>query len=323
MTSKQKKTNMNKNSSIFLAGHKGLVGSEVLKILKENKYKNVIVASREELDLTNYSKVKKFFNKKKIDYMIMAAAKAGGILANSTYQKDFFFTNIEIQNNLLKIAFKKKIKRTIFLGTSCIYPKFAKNPIKEEYLLTGKLEKTNQAYAIAKIAGIKLCEALYENHNLDIVCLMPTNIYGINDNFDKFSGHVIPALIAKFLEAKKKNSRQIKLLGTGKPIREFLFSPDLARAIYITLKVNKKKLINICGNKLPIINVGSGESVSISNLSKIIAKITKYKGKIYFDRNFPDGTPKKNLNSSKIKKLGWTPFTKLKEGISIVVNKKK
>ena len=152
---------------------------------------------------------------------------------------------------------------------------------------------------------------------------MPTNIYGINDNFDKFSGHVIPALIAKFLEAKKKNSRQIKLLGTGKPIREFLFSPDLAKAIYLTLNTNKKKLINIFGNKLPIINVGSGESVSISKLSKIIAEITKYKGKIYFDKNFPDGTPKKNLNSSKIKKLGWTPFTKLKEGISIVVNKKK
>ena len=313
---------MNKNSTIFLAGHKGLVGSEVLKILKKKKYKNIITARRNELDLTNSNKVEKFFNKKKIDYLIMAAAKAGGILANSTYQKDFFFNNIEIQNNLLKLALKKKVKRTIFLGTSCIYPKFAKNPIKEEYLLTGKLEKTNQCYAIAKIAGIKLCEALYENHNLDIVCLMPTNIYGINDNFDKFSGHVIPAMITKFLNAKKKKLKKIKLLGTGKPIREFLFSSDLARAIYLSLNANKKNLANICGKKLPIMNVGSGESVSISKLSKLIAKITGYKGRIYFDKNFPDGTIKKNLNSSRIRKLGWKPSIRLKDGISIVIDKK-
>ena len=313
---------MNKNSTIFLAGHKGLVGSEVLKILKKKKYKNIITAQRNELDLTNSQKVEKFFHKKKIDYLIMAAAKAGGILANSTYQKDFFFNNIEIQNNLLKLALKKKVKRTIFLGTSCIYPKFAKNPIKEEYLLTGKLEKTNQCYAIAKIAGIKLCEALYENHNLDIVCLMPTNIYGINDNFDKFSGHVIPAMIAKFLHAKKKKLKKIKLLGTGKPIREFLFSSDLARAIYLSLNVNKKNLVNICGKKLPIINVGSGESVSISKLSKLIAKITGFKGRIYFDKNFPDGTLKKNLNSSRIRKLGWKPSIRLKDGIAIVIDKK-
>ena len=313
---------MNKNSTIFLAGHKGLVGSEVLKILRKKKYKNIITARRNELDLTNLNKVEKFFYKKKIDYLIMAAAKAGGILANSNYQKDFFFNNIEIQNNLLKLALRKKVKRTIFLGTSCIYPKFAKNPIKEDYLLTGKLEKTNQCYAIAKIAGIKLCEALHENHNLDIVCLMPTNIYGINDNFDKFSGHVIPAMITKFLDAKKKKIKKIKLLGTGKPIREFLFSSDLARAIYLSLNVNKKNLANICGKKLPIMNVGSGESVSISKLSKLIAKITGYKGRIYFDKNFPDGTLKKNLNSSRIRKLGWKPSIKLKDGISIVVNKK-
>ena len=313
---------MNKNSTIFLAGHKGLVGSEILKILKKKKYKNIIIARRNELDLTNSNKVEKFFHKKKIDYLIMAAAKAGGILANSTYQKDFFFNNVEIQNNLLKLALKKKVKRTIFLGTSCIYPKFAKNPIKEDYLLTGKLEKTNQCYAIAKIAGIKLCEALYENHNLDIVCLMPTNIYGINDNFDKFSGHVIPAMITKFLDAKKKKFKKIKLLGTGKPIREFLFSSDLARAIYLSLNANKKNLANICGKKLPIMNVGSGESVSIFKLSKLIAKITGYKGRIYFDKNFPDGTLKKNLNSSRIRKLGWKASTKLKDGIAIVINKK-
>ncbi len=313
---------MNKNSTIFLAGHRGLVGSEVLKILKEKKFRNIITVQRDELDLTNSDKVEKFFHKKKIDYLIMAAAKAGGILANSAYQKDFFFNNIEIQNNLLKLALKKKIKRTIFLGTSCIYPKFAKNPIKEDYLLTGKLEKTNQCYAIAKIAGIKLCEALYESHNLDIVCLMPTNIYGVNDNFDKFNGHVIPAMIKKFLDAKKKKSKKIKLLGTGKPIREFLFSSDLSRAIYLSLIANKKKLIKICGKKLPIMNVGSGESISISKLSKLIGSITGYKGKIYFDKNFPDGTYKKNLNSLRIRKLGWKPSVKLKDGLALVINKK-
>ena len=312
-----------KNSKIYLAGHTGLVGSAIFRKLKSNGYKKIYTISHKKLDLKNQSKVYKYLNKIKPDFIFIAAAKVGGIYSNSNYKAEFIHDNLSIQLNLIQGAYQSGVKNLIFLGSSCVYPRMSKQPIKEKYLLSGNLEETNDAYAIAKIAGIKLCEALYENHNLDIVCLMPTNIYGINDNFDKFSGHVIPALIAKFLEAKKKNSRQIKLLGTGKPIREFLFSPDLARAIYITLKVNKKKLINICGNKLPIINVGSGESVSISNLSKIIAKITKYKGKIYFDRNFPDGTPKKNLNSSKIKKLGWTPFTKLKEGISIVVNKKK
>ncbi len=195
---------MNKNESIFVAGHKGLVGSAVLQLLKKKGFKKIITIDRKNLDLRNYQKVEKFFKKKKIDYMVMAAARAGGIMANSTNQKDFFLENIEIQNSLLQLALKKKIKRTIYLGTSCIYPKFSKTPIKEDSLLTGKLEKTNQCYAIAKIAGIKFCETLHEDHNLDIICLMPTNVYGVNDNFDKFNGHVIPAMISKFVEAKKK-----------------------------------------------------------------------------------------------------------------------
>ena len=252
----------------------------------------------------------------------MAAAKAGGIIANSTNQKDFFLENIEIQNSLLRLALKKKIKRTIYLGTSCIYPKFSKTPIKENSLLTGKLEKTNQCYAIAKIAGIKLCETLYEDHNLNIICLMPTNVYGFNDNFDKLNGHVIPAMITKFIDAKKNKSKKIKLLGTGKPIREFIHSDDLAEAIIKCLNVSNFQILNKFKSKLPIINVGTGETISILNLSKLIAKIINSKGKIFFDKNFPDGTYKKDLNSSKINSLGWRPKIKLYEGLREMIKKK-
>ena len=311
---------MDKNSLIFLAGHRGLVGSAILRKLKAKGFKKIITIDKKKINLRNYDKLLKYFEKKKIDYMIMAAARAGGIMANMTFQKDFFFENIEIQNNLLKLALKKKVKRTIFLGTSCIYPKLSKNPIREDYLLTGKLEKTNQCYAIAKIAGIKLSEALYEDHNLDIVCLMPTNIYGINDNFDKFSGHVIPAMINKIHEAKIKNKKSIKLLGTGKPIREFLFADDLAESIIITLYLKQKKILNACKNKFPLINIGSGRSISIKNLSKKIAKILEYKGKIIFDKKFPDGTFKKNLNSKIINSLGWKASTNLDNGLKKTID---
>ena len=310
---------MKKNESIFVAGHKGLVGSAVLKLLKNKGFKKIITVDRKTLDLRNYKKVEKFFKKKKITYMIMAAARAGGIMANSTNQKDFFLENIEIQNSLLQLALKKKIKRTIYLGTSCIYPKFSKTPIKENSLLTGKLEKTNQCYAIAKIAGIKFCETLYEDHNLDIVCLMPTNVYGMNDNFDKFNGHVIPAMISKFIEAKDKNLKNIKLLGTGKPIREFIHSDDLAGAIFNCLNTSKLQMMKKFKSKLPLINVGTGETISISKLSRIIAKFVNYKGKIIFDKDFPDGTYKKNLNSKNIFSLGWRPKVRLQEGLKKII----
>ncbi len=310
---------MKKNNNIFVAGHKGLVGSAVINLLKKKGFKKIITVDRKKLDLRNYNKVYKFFRKKKIDYMVMAAARAGGILANNTYQKDFFLENIEIQNSLLKFALNKRIKRTIFLGSSCIYPKFSQNPIKEESLLTGKLEKTNQCYAIAKIAGIKLCEALYEDHNVDVVCMMPTNVYGINDNFDSFSGHVIPAMISKFISAKRSKKKNMKLIGTGKPIREFINSKDLATAIFQVLKTSKNKINKDFKKKLPIINVGSGESVTINKLSKIISQIVGYKGKIHFDTKFPDGTFKKNLDSKKIKKLGWKPKISLREGLLQVI----
>ena len=252
----------------------------------------------------------------------MAAAKAGGIIANSSNQKDFFLDNIEIQNSLLKLALKKKIKRTIYLGTSCIYPKFSKVPIKEESLLTGVLEKTNQCYAIAKIAGIKLCEALFEDYNLDIVCLMPTNVYGDNDNFSKVNGHVIPAMISKIEEAKKSNKKIVKLLGTGKPLREFIHTDDLAESIFKCLLVSKKVLKKKYKIKLPVINVGTNEEISIKKLSKLIAKFVRYTGKIEFDYKSPDGTYRKGLNSSKIRDLGWHPRIKLEEGLKKVIEKR-
>ena len=312
---------MKKNSFVFLAGHNGLVGKSVFNLLKNEGFRNVITVDRKKLDLRNFDKVKKFFKKKKIDYMVMAAARAGGIIANSSNQKDFYLENVEIQNSLLKLALEKKIKRTIYLGTSCIYPKFAKNPIKEESLLTGELEKTNQCYAIAKISGIKLSEALFNDYKLNIICLMPTNVYGLNDNFNMTNGHVIPAMISKFIEAKKKKKREIRLLGTGKPVREFLHSGDLAQAIFTCLESSQKKIKKIFKNKLPIMNVGSGESLTIMKLSRIIAKELEYKGYIVFDKNFPDGTYKKNLNSEKIFKLGWKPRISLKNGLKEVILK--
>ena len=310
---------INKNNTLFIAGHNGLVGSSVLKKLKDNGFKKIITVDKKKLDLRNFSKVKKFFINKKIDYMIMAAARAGGIIANLNNQKDFFIENVEIQNSLLQLALEKKIKRTIFLGTSCIYPKFSKIPIKEEYLLNGKLEKTNQCYALAKISGIKLCETLHEDHNIDIVCLMPTNVYGSNDNFDKDSGHVIPAMISKIYHAKINNKKNIKLLGTGKPMREFIHSDDLADAILFCLNLKNTQLKKKFKNKLPLLNVGTDDEFSIKNLSKLISEFIGYKGLIKFDKKSPDGTYRKKLNSKKINSLGWYPKIKLKTGLKKVI----
>jgi GDP-L-fucose synthase len=310
---------LKKNIRIFLAGHNGLVGRAVYKKLNFLKFKNIITVEKKKLDLRDSKKVKKYFLNKKIDIIIMAAARAGGIMANERYQKNFFFENIEIQNSLLKLSLEKKVKRVIFLGTSCIYPKFSKTPIKESYLMTGKLEKTNECYAIAKIAGIKLCEALYSLHNLDIVALMPTNIYGINDNFDKETGHVIPAMISKFIEAKEKNRKKIILWGSGKPEREFLHAEDLASAIIQVMSISKKELYIKSGKNFPLINVGSNEVITIKKLSEMIKKFVDFKGEIVFDRKFPDGTLKKNLDSRIIKNLGWKPKIRLSSGLKVVI----
>ena len=312
---------MNKNSRIFIAGHKGLVGSAVYRNLKINGYKNLIVISKKKLDLKDSKKVNFFFKTNKIEYMIMCAAKAGGILANKNYPVEFFNENILIQNSLLNAALNFKLKRTIFLGTSCIYPTNSVVPIKEELLLSGKLHETNAAYAIAKIAGITLCQALYRQYNLDIVALMPTNIYGIDDKYDTEKSHVIPGMILKFLKAKKKKDKKIILWGDGSPKREFLNSDDLAEAIRIILNTSKKKLFNLCNKSFPIINVGSGDIYSIKELANIIKNKTNYKGSIYFDRSYPNGTMEKSLEYTKILKLKWRPKISLSQGLDIIFKK--
>ena len=310
---------LNKSSKIYIPGHNGLVGKSVHELLVTHGYKNIFFKKKKELDLTNEKKVDLFFKKKRPDFLIICAAKVGGILENKKNPMKFLLDNFAIQKNLLLAAKKYKVKRTIFLGSSCIYPKKSKTPIKEEYLMTGKLEKTNESYALSKIMGINLCEILHDKFNLDIICLMPTNLYGKNDNFDILSSHVIPGLISKFIFAKKKKLN-VKIWGSGKPIREFLHVDDLSTAIYAVLKVSKKKLKKINENKLPILNVGSGESITIKKLAILIKNITKFNGNISFDKNFPDGTINKNLNSKKIMKLNWKPKIKLAMGLKNIIN---
>ena len=309
------------NSKIFIAGHNGLVGNAIYRKLKSKKFKRLITENKKKLNLLHRKKVDIFFKKKRPDILIICAAKVGGILENKNYQLDFLLDNISIQNNLLLAAKKYNVKRTIFLGSSCIYPKNSKTPISEKNLMKGKLEKTNEAYAIAKIAGIKLCSILFEQFNQDIICLMPTNVYGIKDNFDISSSHVIPGLISKFLEAKKKQE-DVVVWGTGKPMREFLYVDDLANAILKVLTTSQEMIKKISQNELPIFNVGSNESISIKNLAYKIKKIIKFKNKIIFDSSYPDGTMKKNLDSTKIKKTKWKPKTKLNVGLTKVISER-
>ncbi len=313
---------INKNSKIFIAGHKGLVGSSVYSLLRNKGYKKIFVASKNKLNLLDKKKVENFFKVKKIEFVVNCAAKVGGILANSSNPVDFFYENIQMQNNLLMAASKFNVKRFIFLGSSCIYPKKSKTPILESQLLSGKLEKTNEAYALAKISGIKLSEFLFIQKKLDVICLMPTNLYGVNDNFDKFSSHVIPGMISKFLDSKKNNKKSVELLGSGKPLREFLYNDDLSEAILLILRTSKRKILNITNNSFPIFNIGTGKNISIRNLALLIKKITDFNGKIKFNKDYPDGTKRKNLNSSKIRKLGWNHKIRLDDGIKKILNKK-
>ena len=309
---------LKKNSKIYIAGHNGLVGSSVYNLLLRHGYKNILCKRKRELDLTDEKKVDIFFKKNKPKYLIICAAKVGGILENKNYPLEFLLENFLIEKNLLIAAKKYNIERTVFLGSSCIYPKKSKTPIKESYLMSGKLEKTNESYALSKIMGIKLSEILYEKYKKDIICLMPTNLYGKNDNFDIASSHVIPGLISKFLNAKKKKL-DVEVWGSGKPIREFLHVDDLANAILTVLKTDKKKINKIFKGKLPIINIGSGESITIKKLTLLIKKIINYKGKIFFNKNYPDGTINKNLDSTIIKKLKWKAKIKLAEGLHRII----
>lgn len=297
---------MNKNAKIFVAGHNGLVGSAIVRNLKKNGYNNLITKARSKLDLLNQEAVKNFFHKEKPDYVFLAAAKVGGILANNTYPADFIYENLEVQNNVIHNAYSAGIKKLLFLGSSCIYPKFAKQPINEEYLLTGELEPTNKAYAIAKISGIIMCESYNKQYGTNFISVMPTNLYGPNDNFDLNNSHVLPALIRKFHEAKLNNKEEVFVWGTGKAKREFLHVDDLADACVFLMNNY---------NKSDIINIGTGEDISIKELAEIIKDTVDYKGKIKWDTEKPDGTPRKLLNVNRLHNLGWKHKINLEEGI--------
>lgn len=308
---------ISKKDKIFIAGHNGMVGSAIHKCLIENNYENLLTVSKIDLDLRSEKDVIEWFKKNKPDVVIIAAAKVGGILANNNQPVNFFLDNIKIQNNLIETAWKEGVRRLLFLGSSCIYPKYATQPITEESLLDGSLEPTNEFYAIAKISGIKLCEALRKQYNFDSVCLMPTNLYGPNDNFHPENSHVIPSLLRKFHEAKFHNKSSVSCWGTGNAMREFLHVDDLAEASKFVLekwdiKVESKSMNPI----LNFLNVGTGKDISIKDLALMIAKITSYKGRIEWDTTKPDGTPRKLLDISKIKELGWEPKINLEKGLS-------
>ncbi|MEP0862347.1 MAG: GDP-L-fucose synthase [Ignavibacterium sp.] len=302
-----------KNKKIYVAGHNGMVGSAIMRALQNNGYENIITKSFSELDLRRQSDVEKFFNEQKPDVVIVAAAKVGGILANNTYRAEFIYDNLMIETNLIHASYLNKAEKLIFLGSSCIYPKLAPQPLKEEYLLSGYLEYTNEPYAIAKIAGIKLCENYFRQYGCNFISAMPTNLYGPNDNFDLQTSHVLPALIRKFHEAKTQNAPSVTIWGTGKPLREFLYVNDLAEAILFMMEnVEASDLYNL---GITHLNVGSGKDISIAELASLIAKIVGYNGRIEHDTSKPDGTPRKLMDVSRINSLGWKYKTELEEGI--------
>ncbi|MGB1375189.1 MAG: GDP-L-fucose synthase family protein [Rhodothermales bacterium] len=298
--------------SIFVAGHRGLVGSGVVRALKKAGYDNLILRSRQELDLSDADAVRAFYREEQPDFVVVAAAKVGGILANDTYPADFLHTNLEIQSNVIQGAFESGAKRLLFLGSTCIYPKMAPQPLKEEYLLTGPFEPTNQWYAIAKIAGVKLCEALRRQHGVDFVSMMPTNMYGPGDNFDLQSSHVLPALIRKFHEAKG-TSGPVTLWGTGTPKREFMYVDDLASSILHVLQTPETELFEAAPDGL--INAGVGHDLSIAELAETIREVVGADNIISYDASKPDGTPRKLVDVTRLFSLGWRPEVDLKEGI--------
>lgn len=299
---------MNKDSKIYIAGHRGMVGSAISRHLKKKGFTNLITRTSAELDLRNQAAVQAFFAAEKPEYVFLAAAKVGGILANNTYRGEFLYDNLMIEANIIHAAYQQEVKKLCFLGSSCIYPKLAPQPLKEEYLLTGSLEQTNEPYAIAKIAGIKLCESYRDQYGCNFISVMPTNLYGYGDNYHPKNSHVLPALIRRFHEAKTENKPEVVVWGTGTPKREFLFADDLAEACYYLMKnYNEKSLVN----------VGTGEDVSIGELAAIVSEIIGYEGKITFDTTKPDGTPRKLMDVSKLHTLGWKHKIDLKEGIKL------
>ena len=313
---------MNKNAKIYIAGHRGLVGSALVRSLKSLGYDNLVLKTFDELDLTVQSDVNAFFAKEKPEYVFLAAAKVGGINANNTYPAEFIYQNLAIQNNIIHSAWKNDVKRLLFLGSSCIYPKNCPQPMKEEHLLSGYLEPTNEPYAIAKIAGIKMCESYNRQYGTKFVAVMPTNLYGPGDNFDLETSHVLPALIRKFHEAKEANASEVVVWGTGKPRREFLYVDDMAEACVYVMNLDDNKLSNelLQYPKPCFVNLGSGSDLSILELAEIVAEITDFKGKIVFDTSKPDGTMQKLLDVSRLTSLGWQAKTQLKDGIRKAYN---
>ena len=293
-----------------------MVGSAIVRQLKKNGFSNLIIKSHAELDLINQKEVSKLFESEKPNYVINAAAKVGGIQANNTNRGQFIYENMMIQNNIIHSAHENKVKKLLFLGSSCIYPKLAPQPMKEEFLLTSELEQTNEPYAIAKIAGIKMCENYYRQYGDNFISVMPTNLYGVNDNFNLETSHVLPALIRKFHEAKMNNSEFVEVWGSGKPKREFLYVEDVADAcVFLLENVNAADLYDEM--KISHINIGCGEDLTISELVEIIASIVGFEGKIKYDSTKPDGTPRKLLDVSRLKSLGWEPSISLEEGIKL------
>jgi GDP-L-fucose synthase len=298
------------SSKIYVAGHRGLVGSAILRKLQADGYRNIVVRTSRELDLRKQVDVETFFAQEKPEYVFLAAAKVGGIVANNTYKAEFIYDNIMIATNIIHSAYKTGARKLLNLGSSCIYPKFAAQPMKEEYLLTGALEPTNEPYAIAKIAAIKLCRYYNEQYGTNFISVMPTNLYGPNDNFDLETSHVLPALVRKFHEAKVAKRDSVVLWGTGEPMREFLYVDDLADAcVFLMGKYDYKDIGEF-------VNIGTGVDIKIADLAQLIKRITRFEGAIQHDRSKPDGTPRKLLDISKIRSLGWAPMTSLEEGIN-------
>jgi len=297
-----------KNAKIYVAGHRGMVGSAIYRKLVKEGYNNIITRTSAELDLRNQQAVTDFFAAEKPDYVFLAAAKVGGIVANNTYRADFLYENLAIQNNVIHNAYLTEVKKLMFLGSSCIYPKLAPQPLKEDYLLTGTLEETNEPYAIAKIAGIKMCDAYRDQYGTNFISVMPTNLYGYNDNYHPENSHVLPALIRKIHEAKINNVKEVVVWGSGSPMREFLFADDLADACYFLMENY---------NEPNLINIGTGHDLTIKDLALLIKDVLAYDGELVFDTTKPDGTPRKLMDVTKLHNLGWKHQVELREGIAL------
>ena len=302
---------MNLDAKIYVAGHRGLVGSAIVRNLEDKGYKNIIYRTHKELDLTNQEAVRRFFEEEKPEYVFLAAAKVGGIHANNTYPADFIYENLMIQNNVIKAAHDFEVKKLLFLGSTCIYPKMAPQPIKEEHLLTGSLEETNEAYAVAKIAGLEMCKFFKRQYGDNFISCMPTNLYGPNDNFDLKNSHVLPALIRKFHEAKVNNSEAVEVWGTGTPLREFLYVDDMADACVFLME-------NYDGEQH--VNIGTGEEVSIRELAETVKEVVGFDGELVFNTEMPDGTPRKLTTVDKLHGLGWKHKVSLDKGIRLAYN---